>query len=100
LRSIHREDVRPEEVLRVAGFATAPLAIGFFIFIPGIGFGVGLMAVALLLTFTTIAIHRAFDVPLERALVAAVAGCGVWSLSVALLASGDNPFGPGVFVFH
>jgi len=99
LRSVHRQDLRPEEVLRVAGFAAAPLALGFFIFIPGIGFGIGLTSAALLLSFTTLAIHKAFDVPLERALLAAASGFAVWSLVLPLLVSADNPFGPGVFVF-
>jgi len=99
LRSVHRQDLRPEEVLRVAGVAAAPLAVGFFIFIPGIGFGVGLISAALLLTFTTLAIHKAFDVPMERALLAAVSGFTVWALVLPLLVTVDHPFGPGLFVF-
>jgi len=99
LRSVHRQDLRAEEVLRVAGFAATPLALGFFIFIPGIGFGVALLSAALLLTFSTVAIHKAFDVPVERALLAAASGFAVWVIVLPLLVTASHPFGPGLFVF-
>ncbi len=99
MRSTLKLDVRPEEILRVAGFAATPLAIGFFIFVPGIGFGIGLLSAALLLTFATLAIHKAFNLTAERALVAVVPGFAVWALVLPLLVTGDNPLAPGVFVF-
>jgi hypothetical protein len=99
MRSTLKLDVRPEEVLRVAGFAATPLAIGFFIFIPGIDFGIGLLSAALLMTFTTLAVHKAFDLPAERALVAVAPGFAVWALVLPLLVTSDNPLAPGVFVF-
>lgn len=99
LRSLLKDDVRPEEVLRVAGFAAGPMTLGFFLFIPGIGFGIGLISVALLLAFTTLALHKAFDAPVEKAFLAVLPGFAAWSLLLPLFVSGDNPFGPGVFVF-
>lgn len=99
IRAALKQDVRLEEVLRVAGFAATPLTIGFFVFIPGIGFGIGLISAALLLTFTVLAIHKAFDMPVERALLAGVSGFAVWSLVLPLVATADSPFGPGIFVF-
>jgi hypothetical protein len=99
MRSMLKLEVRPEEILRVAGFAATPLALGFFIFIPGIDFGIGVLSAALLLAFTTLAIHKAFDVPTERALVAVTPGFAVWALVLPLLATSDNPLAPGVFVF-
>lgn len=99
LRSMLKIDVRADEVFRVAGFATAPLAIGLFIFIPEIAFGIGLLSVALFLVFLVVALHNAFDIPADRALLAVIPGFAIWVLVLPLMTTGDNPFAPGVFVF-
>jgi hypothetical protein len=99
LRSVLRMDVKPDEVFRVAGFAAIPLAIGLFIFIPEIAFGIGLISIALFLAFSALGMHRAFDIPAEKALMAVVPGFALWAIVLPLLVSSDNPFGPGIFVF-
>lgn len=99
LRSVLKMDVKPDEVFRVAGFAAIPLAIGLFIFIPEIAFGIGLISIALFLAFNALAFHRAFDLPAEKALMAVAPGFALWAIVLPLLVSSDNPFGPGIFVF-
>jgi hypothetical protein len=99
LRSALRMDVKPDEVFRVAGFAAIPLAIGLFIFIPEIAFGIGLVSIALFLAFSALAVQRAFDIPAEKALMAVAPGFALWAIVLPLLVSSDNPFGPGIFVF-
>jgi hypothetical protein len=99
LRSIVKIDVKMDEVLRVAGFATAPLGIGLFIFIPEIAFGIGLLSVSLFLALLVVALHTAFDVSVDKALLAVLPGFAIWVLILPLLATTENPFGPGVFVF-
>jgi hypothetical protein len=51
------------------------------------------------LVFTTLAIHKAFDAPVERALLAAASGFAVWALVLPLLVTTDHPFSPNLFVF-
>jgi hypothetical protein len=99
LRSVLKQEVKADEVFRVAGFATIPLAIGLFIFIPEIGFGIGLVSVALFLAFSALAFHQAFGLPAEKALIAVAPGFALWAIVLPLLVSSDNPFGPGIFVF-
>lgn len=99
LRSVLKMEVKPDEVFRVAGFAAIPLAIGLFIFIPEIAFGIGLISIALFLAFSALAFHQAFDLPAEKALMAVTPGFALWAIVLPLLVSSDNPFGPGIFVF-
>jgi hypothetical protein len=99
LRSVVKIDVKADEVFRVAGFATAPLAIGLFIFIPEIAFGIGLLSVSLFFALLVVALHQAFDIPVDRALLAVIPGFAIWALVLPLLVTTQNPFGPGVFVF-
>lgn len=85
------------EVLRVAGIAASPLALGLLVFIPKIGFGVGVLAAGLAAAMLVMALQSAFRVPAGRALFAAAAGFAPWCLLLPAFVSGDDPFGAGIF---
>ena len=94
-----RETVRFDEVLRVAGGASATLALGFFMFVPGITFGVALVAVALWVATSIFALQSAFQLEPRRAVAANIAGFAVWALILPLIATANNPLGPGILLF-
>jgi Double zinc ribbon len=94
-----RQTVRFDEMLRVAGAATATLSVGFFMLIPGIGFGVALLAVVFWVMATVFAMQSAFGIEQRQAVAASLAGFAVWAVILPLIVSKDNPIGPGIFLF-
>ena len=99
LTYVSRVTVRFDEVLRVSGGATAVLAVGFFMFIPGISFGVALVAVGLWVATSTFALQSAFGIEARQAISANIVGLAVWALILPLIVTTDNPLGPGIFLF-
>lgn len=99
LTYVSRLTVRFDEVLRVSGGATATLAVGFFMFIPGISFGVALVAVALWVATSIFALQSAFQIEARQAIGANIVGLAVWALILPLIVTTDNPLGPGIFMF-
>lgn len=85
------------EVGRIASLASIPLALGFFAFIPHIGFGFGLLAPVLAATFFALALQSAFDLPPFQTAMAAGPGLALWCLVLPLFVSNDNAFGAGIF---
>jgi hypothetical protein len=78
-----------------------PFTLGLLVCIPGIGFGIGLLSIALMFFLTVFGLRAAFPSIAPRRVVLAVsAGFVVWALILPLLSSSDNPFSPGVFVFE
>ena len=104
LTQIYRERAYVEQLLRVMGLATAPLALMGLMFIPGISMAVGLAALALTFATTTVAIQYVTTADLGRVLMSNLAGFFVWTSVLTLLASGDisttQPNAPGVFLFN
>ncbi len=94
-----RQTLRLDEVLRVAGAASAPLALGFFMFIPGTSFGVALIAVVLWVITSVFALQAALEITPQQAIVANLAGFAVWTLVLPLIVTSDNPLGPGILWF-
>lgn len=89
--------VRPpvEQLLRAAGFATAPLAIGIFMAVPAISFGAGVLALAAWVLAMQLAIERASGVSGRDAALANLGGFAVWIVAMSLLTTASNQFGPG-----
>ena len=101
LSQIYRETVAPDALFRIAAVGAAPFALGLLVCIPGIGFGIGLLSIALMFFLTVFGLRAAFPSIAPRRVVLAVsAGFAVWALILPLLSSSDNPFSPGVFVFE
>jgi hypothetical protein len=100
LGQVFRARADLNELVRVMGFAAAPLAIGVIMFIPQLEFAIGLTVVALLFGSTLIAVMGATDAPAGRALAANAAGFAVWALVLSFLVSDDSFMAPGFFMFE
>lgn len=87
------------ELVRVMGFAAAPLGLSIVMFIPMLEFGLALASIVLFFGFTVIAVQSATDAPAGKALVATAAGFAVWALVLFLLVSDENILAPGIFIF-
>jgi hypothetical protein len=99
LTQLFRARADVNELVRVMGFATVPLAVGLLLFIPALEFGVGLVVLALFFGTTVIAVQSATDAPAGRTLVSVAAGFFVWAVVLSLFVSDDNIWAPGFFIF-
>lgn len=99
LTQVFRARADINELVRVMGFAAAPLALGLLLFIPMLDFGIGLTAIALFFGATLIAVQTATDAPAGRTLVAVGAGFAVWAIVLALFVGTENIYAPGFFIF-
>lgn len=99
LSQIFRARVDLNELLRVMGFAAAPLAIGVLIFIPLLELAIGLTALALMFGATVIAIQSVTDAPAGKVLAASGAGFLLWAVMLGLFVGDQNAYAPGVFLF-
>jgi hypothetical protein len=103
LTQVFRAQADVQQLVRTMGLATVPLALSVFMFIPMLGFGVGVAALALTFGLTTMAIQAATNASPAQSLVANIAGFAVWAVVLAILAGdmrGDpSAFSPGVFIF-
>ncbi len=98
LTQVFRAKADVNELIRVMGFAAAPLALTVLMFIPGLDFGIGLAATALFFATTVLAVQTATDAPAGRSLVATLAGFAVWAIVLGLLTTKDHTWAPGFFV--
>ena len=101
LSQVYREAVAGDALLRIAAVGAAPFALGLLVFIPGIGYGIGLVSIALMFFVTVFGVRAAYPAidPL-RVVVALLAGFAVWAMVLPLLSDTGNPFTPGAFVFE
>ena len=90
--------VNVERLVRAAGMATAPLAIGLLMVVPGISFGIGLVAIGAWALTTQAAIERATGIGGRPVVIANAAGFAVWALAMSLLATSTNQIAPGPFL--
>ena len=85
-------------LLRTAGFASMPLALGLLMAVRPIAFGVGLTALAAWVAATQIAVQRASGRTGSEVFVANIAGFAAWAVIMSLLASATNQTAPGPFL--
>lgn len=86
--------------VRTLSYASAPFALSFFIFIPGLEYVVSLLAVSLLLASTTLATRVALGVTFGRALLSNLTGFFIWLLVLsALMDAPDDYFAPAIFIW-
>lgn len=90
--------VQIDQLLRAAGFATVPLALGVFMVVPAISFGIGLLALGGWLLATQTAIERASGASTGTVMLANLAGFATWVVIMSLLSSGSNQLAPGPFL--
>jgi hypothetical protein len=99
LTQLFRARADINELVRVMGFAAAPLGLGFIMFIPALDFGLGLAALALFFGLTVLAVQSATDAAGGRVLLSSGAGFLVWAVVLALFVGDENILAPGFFVF-
>ena len=100
LTQVFRARADVNELIRVMGFAAAPLALSALMFVPLLDFGIGLTSLALLFGANVIAIQSATDAPAGRVLAATGAGFLVWAVGLSLFVSDANAYAPGFFLFE
>ena len=98
LQRVARLTVRIEELLRCAGLATLPLALGLLMVVPAISFAAGLFAVAAWVLTTQIAIDRCAPTAGGAGVLANLAGFAIWAVAMSLLATAGDPLAPGPFL--
>jgi hypothetical protein len=103
LTQVFRARADMQELVRILGLATLPLALGFLFFIPTIGFAISFTAIALVLGLSVIGVQSATDASAGKTLAATTAGYFVWVLILVLLSdSADYPWDkivPNIFAF-
>lgn len=100
LTQLFRARADINELVRVMGFATAPLALGVLMLIPQLDFAIGLSVLALFFGTTFVAVQSATDAAAGRTLVAVGAGFAVWAIILCLFIGDTNWYAPGFFIFE
>ncbi len=100
LQQIFRARADLQEMIRVMGFAAAPMALVVLVFIPVLGWGLGLGALALLFGTNVLAVQSVTDAPAGRVLVSNAAGFAVWVIILGLFVSDSHVYAPGFFIFR
>ncbi len=106
LTQIFRQRAYLEQLLRVMGLASAPLALMGFMFIPlpFLPFAIGLASLGLLFGLTCVAISTVSTATPSQVLLSNLAGFLVWAFALSMLASGSgidrNPHAPGIFLYQ
>lgn len=98
LQRIAGVTVPVEQLVRAAGFATAPLALGVFMALPAVSFGVGLLALGAWLLTTQAAVERVAGGGSGAVMVANLAGFAAWAVLMSLFTTASNQLGPGPFL--
>ncbi len=98
MQRLARTSVRVDELVRAAGFASAPLALGVLMVIPPISFGTGLLAVVAWVLCTQAALEKVSGLSGGVPMLANAAGFAVWAIGMALLSTGTNQLAPGPFL--
>jgi hypothetical protein len=100
LQQVFRARADLQEMIRVMGFAAAPMALVVLVFVPVLGWGLGLGALALLFGTNVLAVQTVTDAPAGRVLVSNAAGFAVWVIILGLFVSDSHVYAPGFFIFR
>lgn len=104
LTQVFRQRAYLEQLLRVMGLASAPLALMGLMFIPFASFAIGIAAMGLVFGLTCVAISTVSTANPAQILVANVTGFFVWAVALSVLASGSGadrkPHAPGIFLYQ
>lgn len=100
LQQIFRARADLQQMIRVMGFAAAPMALVILVFVPVLGWGLGLGALALLFGTNVLAVQTVTDAPAGRVLVSNAVGFAVWVIILGLFVSDTHVYAPGFFIFR
>lgn len=100
LVQLFRVNVAPEELGRVLAFTFGFYGLGFFVFLPEVGFAAGLISIAVMFYYSVTAVRAITPTASDGAVALSVAaGFALWiGLMAAVSDPGDN-FYTGVFVY-
>jgi hypothetical protein len=99
LTQFFRERVFLEQLLRVMGLATVPMALTIFMVVPHVSFAVGIVALVLTFALSNVAIQSVTAADPLRVLAANAAGFAIWAAFLTFFVSGNHVYAPGVFVY-
>jgi len=101
LAQTYREKVALDALIRVMCLGHVPFALSLLVFVPGLGFGFALLAVAATFFYTNYGVRAAYPgIDPMHVMIACLAGMAVWAMVLPLLTSSDNQFAPGPFVYE
>jgi hypothetical protein len=100
ITQVFRERAYVEQLLRVMGLASAPMALMALMVIPGLSFAIGIAALGATFGLTNIAIKSVTTADPARVLFANLLGFFVWCGALTLLATAVEPHAPGIFLFN
>ena len=89
-----------EQLLRVMGFAAAPIGLAGVMFIPGVSLAIGIASLGLAVALTHVAVKSATGAEDGEVVAANLLGFAVWCGALTLLATAAEPHAPGVFLFN
>jgi hypothetical protein len=93
-------NVDPEGLARVLGFTYAPYALGFFVFLPEVGFTFGILSVVAMYYYAASGLRAAVPAAGAGAVAVSVAaGFVLWLTVMALVSDPGDNFFTGVFVY-
>jgi hypothetical protein len=101
ITQVYRLDIAPDALARVALVGYLPFVLGFFVFIPELGFAFGILSVAAMFFYTIYGLRAALPGASGMAVMLSVlAGFAVWAILIPLISDyPDNNFVTGVFVY-
>jgi hypothetical protein len=94
------EDVPVDEFARVILFTHAPYGLGLFVFLPEIGFAIGMLSIIAVFFYSVYGLGVAFRGESRLGVAASVlAGLVFWLLVITLISGPGSNYATGVFVF-
>jgi hypothetical protein len=101
LAQLYREEVTTDGLARVLALCHVPFALSLLVFLPEIGFGFGVLAIAAMFFYSNIGLRAAYpNIAPMRIMVSVFAGFAVWTMFLPILTGHDNAFAPGTFIFE
>ena len=101
LVQVYREQVTADGFARVLLICHVPFALSLLVFLPEIGFGFGLLAVAAMFFYSNFGLRAAYpSIDPMRVMLSVLAGFAVWALFLPILTGSSNAFAPGPFIFE
>ncbi len=101
LSQLYREEITSDGFARVSLFCLTPFALSLLVFLPEIGFGIGLLAIAAMFFYSNFGLRAAYpNIDPLRVMLSVLAGFAVWAMFLPILTSSSNAFTPGPFVFE
>ena len=97
LVQFYREQADLQQLLRTMGYAAFPFALSLLMLIPGLSFGIGLLAVVLWFVMSIYAVQVATTATSDRVIMATLAGFAVFAIVMSLIAR-ESGLTTGVWV--